>query len=340
MTPAPVSVPDEIGRRLVSLACRAPSVHNTQPWAWRLRPDGADLYADHQRRLSVADPVGRELTISCGAALHHFQVAARAMGWAATVRRLPDAMAPALLAQVRLSPAVPPRRAAGELAALRDRCTDRRRFTSWPVPDDRLAGLADAAREQGVGAIALTDATDRFRVDLLVSRALQLQARDPALADEQQTWLERHRGYGVPVTSVPDRASSAESHRSRFGLGTLEDEGRDVEGSDGLIALCAGTDSREAWLRAGEGLSALWLRAVRTGLSVVPLSQVLEVDETRAALRYDVFGGLAVPMLLVRVGWQAIRRSQLVPTPRRPLDSVLLPAERPTTVGTKGPTNE
>ena len=113
-----------------------------------------------------------------------------------------------------------------------------------------------------------------------------------------------------------------------------------MEGSDGLIALCADTDSREAWLRAGEGLSALWLRAVRTGLSVVPLSQVLEVDETRAALRYDVFGGLAVPMLLVRVGWQAISRSQLVPTPRRPLDSVLLPAERPTTVGTKGPTNE
>ena len=200
MTPAIVRVPDEIGRRLVSLACRAPSVHNTQPWAWRLRSDGADLYADHQRRLSVADPAGRELTISCGAALHHFQVAARAMGWAPTVRRLPDAMAPALLAQVRLSPAVPPRRAAGELAALRERCTDRRRFTSWPVPDDRLAGLADAAREQGIGAVALTDATDRFRVDLLVSRALQLQARHPALADEQQTWLERHRGYGIPVS--------------------------------------------------------------------------------------------------------------------------------------------
>ena len=84
MTPAIVSVPaTDRSPAGVELACRAPSVHNTQPWAWRLRPDGVDLYADHQRRLSVADPVGRELTISCGAALHHFQVAARAMGWAA-----------------------------------------------------------------------------------------------------------------------------------------------------------------------------------------------------------------------------------------------------------------
>jgi len=325
MTPAIVSVPDQIGRRLVSLACRAPSVHNTQPWAWRLRPDGVDLYADHQRRLSVADPVGRELTISCGAALHHVQVAARAMGWSAAVRRLPDAMAPALLAQVRLSPAVPPRDAAGDLAALRDRYTDRRRFTSWPVPDERLQGLAAAARGHGVGAVALTDVTARFRVELLISRALQLQARHLALADEQQTWLERHRGYGIPVASVPDRASADESRRSRFGLGTLEDDGRDVEGRDGLVVLCAEEDSREAWLRAGEGLSALWLRAVRTGLSVVPLSQALEVDETRAALRYDVFGGLAVPMLLVRVGWQAIGRSQLPRTPRRPVSDVFRP---------------
>ena len=100
-------------------------------------------------------------------------------------------------------------------------------------------GLAAAAREQGVGAVALTDVTERFRVELLVSRALQLQARDPALADEQQPWLDRRRGDGVPVASVPDRAAADESHRSRFGIGTLEDDGRDVEGSDGLVVLCA-----------------------------------------------------------------------------------------------------
>jgi hypothetical protein len=105
----------------------------------------------------------------------------------------------------------------------------------------------------------------------------------------------------------------------------VEDDGRDVVGSDGLVVLYTEDDSPEAWLRAGEGLSALWLDAVRTGLSVVPLSHVLEVDETRAALRHAVLGGLAVPLLLVRVGWQAISRSQLVSTTRRPLDQVLLP---------------
>ncbi len=78
----------------------------------------------------------------------------------------------------------------------------------------------------------------------------------------------------------------------------------------------------------------------RDGLSVVPLSQVVEVAETRAALRHQVFGGLVEPLLLLRVGWQAISRSHLVATPRRSLDQVLLPStarHAPPNVGTNGP---
>ena len=59
------------------------------------------------------------------------------------------------------------------------------------------------------------------------------------------------------------------------------------------------------------------------GLSVVPLSQVIEVEETRAALQLEVLGGLARPHILVRVGWQEISRSQLPRTPRRPVDEIL-----------------
>jgi hypothetical protein len=117
---------------------------------------------------------------------------------------------------------------------------------------------------------------------------------------------------------VPDKLPN------RFDEGHLSDERQEVETSDGVIVLCGDDDSRASWLRAGESLSALWLSAVRDGLSVVPLSQVVEVAETREDLQHRVLGDLAVPLLLVRVGWQPIGRSQLEPTPRRPLDDVLL----------------
>ena len=41
------------------------------------------------------------------------------------------------------------------------------------------------------------------------------------------------------------------------------------------------------------------------------------------AMQHDVLGGLAHPLLLVRIGWQEISRSQLPRTSRRPVADVL-----------------
>jgi hypothetical protein len=78
----------------LALAVRAPSVHNSQPWRWRLRPHGVDLYTDAIRRLPRTDPEGRDQVISCGAALHHLLVALADAGRGARVRRLPTRPAP------------------------------------------------------------------------------------------------------------------------------------------------------------------------------------------------------------------------------------------------------
>jgi nitroreductase len=313
-----------MARRLVSLAVRAPSVHNSQPWAWRIGPDSIELYADQSRRLDAADPTGRDLVISCGTALHHLQVAARASGLLPQVDRLPDAADPEMLARVRFSTAPISPTASADLRAIQERCTDRRRFTSWAVPDERLNALVRVVDDDGGHAVAVTDVTDRFRVDLLVARAHRLQERDAEIVEEVRQWTDRNAYDGLPSDHLPGRPVVPDKLPSRFDEGLLPDTGQDVEISDGVILLYDADDSRASWLRAGESLSALWLSAVRDGLSVVPLSQVIEVPETRDALQHQVLGDLAVPLLLARVGWLPISRSQLAPTPRRPLDDVLL----------------
>ena len=74
----------------LEVACRAPSVHNTQPWRWVIAPHSLHLFADSARRLPVIDASGRELIISCGATLHHVRSAFRALGWRADAHRLPN----------------------------------------------------------------------------------------------------------------------------------------------------------------------------------------------------------------------------------------------------------
>lgn len=320
-----VRLPVQMARRLVSLAVRAPSVHNSQPWAWRIGPDSIDLYADQSRRLDAADPSGRNLLISCGAALHHLRVAARASGLLPEVDLLPDVADPDLLARIRFTSAPLPTTASADLRAIQERRTDRRRFTSWPVPSGRLNALVRAVEDDGGSAVAVTEVTDRFRVDLLVARAHRLQERDAEIVEEARHWTDHNAYDGLPSDHLPSRPVVPDKLPSRFDEGLLLDDGHEVEINDGVVLLCGDDDSRASWIRAGESLSALWLSAVRDGLSVVPLSQVIEVSETRNALQHQVLGDLAVPLLLARIGWLPISRSQLAPTPRRPLDDVLLP---------------
>lgn len=312
----------------MALASRAPSVHNTQPWAWRiLGGSQLELLADHGRQLHVADPDGRNLTISCGAALHHLLAAGAALGLETDWALEPDPRQPDLLARVRLAGGVPAADSSEVLSALENRCTDRRRFTSWPVPDERLAHLAEVASGWGAHVVPLTDVTVRFRTELLVSRAMSAQRHDEALSAEQQFWVDRSHEDGVPNANaspppsvrgpeLPNRFGDAEDSTSRRSV---------IESADGLLAICTAHDGVESWMIAGMALSALWLRATGAGLSIVPLSQVIEVPETREGLRHDVFGDLARPQILIRVGWQEISRTSLPRTPRRPLDEILVP---------------
>jgi len=308
----------QVATRMVELACLAPSIHNTQPWAWRLSGAEAWLYADLDRQLQVEDPTGRNLVISCGAALDHFTLAARALGWSAEVARIPESDDPTLLAHLSLRRDPRPD-TVGVLDAMRNRCTDRRRFTSWPVPPERLETLCEEARDRDAAAMPVLDLATRFRIEQTVRQALEV--RDPMATAEQGRWAGRVGHDGLPLQVLPVEAPG-QARTSRFDRGLLVDTRPEVESSDGLIVLGGEADDRLSWLRTGEALSALWIRSTRTGLSVVPLTQPLEVPATRVELQTLLHGTLE-PHLLVRVGWQAIGRSELPSTPRRPVDEVL-----------------
>jgi hypothetical protein len=58
----------ENARYLIATAGRAPSVHNSQPWQFLVTPQAVELWSDPRRKLRT-DPIGREMMISCGAAL-------------------------------------------------------------------------------------------------------------------------------------------------------------------------------------------------------------------------------------------------------------------------------
>jgi hypothetical protein len=96
--PRAVPVPADQVNLLIGTAARAPSVHNTQPWRFRVGEFAIDLFADLDRKLR-ADPLGREMLISCGAALFGLRLAVRSLGYLPVVELLPDPAKLQLLAR-------------------------------------------------------------------------------------------------------------------------------------------------------------------------------------------------------------------------------------------------
>jgi nitroreductase len=319
-------------RGAVARALRAPSEHNTQPWHWVLGDDHLDLHVDRSRRLHFTDVRGHGVLLACGCALHHLRVALASAGWASEVRHQPETDGRPL-ARVRIRPAgrdvdATARRHA---AAIDTRRTDRRRFTARSVPPDVLEALDDAARPYG-GVLHLAFGTHRALVAEAMREAAGRQREQEGYAAELQQWTHRYAGArdGIPASARLDGPppSYHDLVLRWFPRGSLRQPrgGGDHEDASVLAILTAVDEGPVSVLRAGEALSAVLLEAAARGLGTTPITQVLEVPETRERVRHLVVGAHRPPVCVLRLGWPDPLGPPLPPTPRRPLDQVLTEA--------------
>jgi hypothetical protein len=318
---------------VVALARRAPSFHNTQPWLWRDDGDHLDLVSDESRRLPYSDPDGRSLVVSCGAALHHLQVAAAGLGWAADVTRVPDPADPRLLARVRMRPRVASPDESRLLHCLTVRHTDRRPFAPQRPGDDLLDGLVAAGERCGTTVERFDAGPRRERLRQLALQADRLQRQDTSAAAELAAWTSFRRGEGVPASSVSDRTAVGAGFPNRFRPGA-GDSGREA-GDEGdvptswetgpvVLLVATSSDDRLCWLRAGETLSAMWLEATRQGLSLLPVNQCIEVTSTREQVTQQVLGNRLCAQVLAMVGQHPSGAAALPRTRRRPVEDVMV----------------
>ncbi len=325
--PGPALTREQVAR-VLEVAVRAPSVHNTQPWLFEVDGDTIRVRADRQRQLTAQDPLGRELVLSCGGAAAHAQLAVRGLGLSCDLDLAASPDDPDHVATLTVSapsPATPLE--VRLLEAVRLRHTDRTAFAPTPVPAALVAELADAARQDGAYLVAEQQPDRVLMLQVLVARADQSQRSDAVLREEQATWVRPgpHPDEGLPAGALPDHGSVRGSSLSL----------RDFEPQDGppvaqldpptaehplLLLLSTDGDSPEDWARAGAALARVLLTATAAGLVANPQTQVLELPGLRARLVTEL-GLMGRPQMLLRVGYPAGAGSPT--TGRRPVADVL-----------------
>lgn len=312
----------ETVRAVLTLATQAPSVHNSQPWHWRVGPHSMHLYADPSRHLPRTDPDRRDMLVSCGAALHHCTVALAALGWQAKVHRFPNPADHDHLASIEVAP-----QSAGELdvtlaAAIARRRTDRRNYSSWPVPGGDIALMGARAARAGV---MLRQIDLLPQLNAIIARSVWKHAADTDYLTELNAWSGRYGSVaGVPARNTPAADPHAAIPARVFAGPALKQPAQTSPTQDNAVMLALGTETDDdmARLRAGEATSLVLLSATAMGLATCPVTEPLEVAETRDAVRADVFGTSGHPQMLLRVGWAAVNADPLPATPRRPLPEV------------------
>jgi len=304
----------------------APSVHNTQPWRWRLDRSSLELIADRSRQLRVLDPTGRQLLISCGCALFNARVSLAAAGVEPRVIRLPDPADQDLLARIEFGapggPVEEGLRTLNPVVELRQ--TNRRRFADDEVPPEVLERLAAAAAAEDSELIVINSAEHRLATAVLSQQADREENADPAYRAELRAWTsdDPRRRDGVPASAVPhvDAGAGDDIPIRDFdtrGTGWLPTATRSSM-HQCLLLLAVTEDSEPAWLRAGEALQRLWLEATRHGYAISLFTQVIEVPGTREELR-STLGIKSHPVVLLRVG----RAPATASSHRRRIEDVL-----------------
>ncbi|MCX7932155.1 MAG: hypothetical protein N2588_06360 [Rhodovarius sp.] len=315
---------------LCAWAVLAPSSHNSQPWLFRARGRQLELLADRRRALPVVDPAGRELVISCGAALGVMLIAARALGQGLEVAPLPDPAEPDLLARLSLGAALPPPADAAQiLAAIKARRTTRRPFPAEALPMDAIFAADDAALAAGATLRWLITPRDRYLAAELIAEADRIQMADPAFRAELAHWVRsRHApsrdGMSGEAVGVPDILSALGALAIRsfdLGAGQAARDQALAEGSPALAVLTTPGDAAADWLAAGRALAEVLITLQRAGLTASYLNQPIEVPGLRPRLA-AMLGSEEAPQLLLRVG----RGPALPPTARRPVAEVLVHA--------------
>lgn len=317
----------------LEVAVRAPSIHNTQPWGWELRPDGLVLRADRTRQLAVADPDGHSMLLSCGAALHLTELGLRAQGLSIETTILPDPTDPDVLALFRSigAPAAEEDVLAQADAALQRR-SDRRPFALHSIPDELVEQLQGAANDRAVHVHVPTRADERIDLAVAVSWADRVERDDEAYQAEMNHWLRDPDVHalidGVPVESIPHVPDENPRHVDvplrdfEVGVtGKLLIE-RDADEKPLIAVFLTDSDGARDHLAAGMSMMRFMIAAELAQLSTCPLSQAVDFAEFRTRVR-RAMGWVGAPQMMLRVGYPNAPTGDLPRTPRRTPSSVL-----------------
>jgi hypothetical protein len=318
-------------RFLLQWGVLAPSRNNSQPWIFEIEGDELRVYADSSRALPVADPDGRQLLMSCGAALVNLRLAAAHFGHATSAELIPGARRDGLLARIRLEERSASTPEAEELfRAIAKRRTNRLPLDGREPPDGLVTALLREARREGV-ALRPVEPHQRRVVADLIAEGDDAAWSSGRFRAELAGWIRSNRsprrdglpGYALGMSDAAALIHPLLVRLQNAGRAEAERDRRRALGTRALLVLSTRRDGKAEWIQAGVALQRVLLRATAAGLFASYFVQPIESSKLRPKLAHAI-GDSGAPQVMFRLGYGLEPRA----TPRRRVEDVLRRMDR------------
>ena len=293
-------------QQLATLASRAPSGHNTQPWLFDQEGDTFIIRPDFSKALPVVDPDHRELYISLGCAAENLCLT---FGQQLTIDngQLTIHFSPNAKPIVNCPLSI--------VNSITSRQMNRRLYNRHPITAKSLSALTAVRPEANTNFYLWENGSEPFeRLKGFIRKGNEIQMNDPAFLAELKSWIRYNKrqaeatrdGLSYAVFGAPNLPACL----SKAIMGSMlkssvqnRSDMKKLASASHVALFTTQHNTIEEWIRLGQTLQRFLLAATQEGIATAFLNQPCEVRSLAEEIRETFPIHREFPTLLLRLGY-------------------------------------
>lgn len=325
---------DEKIKFLLRYAILAPSTHNSQPWLFKIKNNGCEIYNNQEIKIIEADPLGRDLYVSFGCLLENLIIAAEYFGIFKETRYSGDGQ-DNLIAEIVFKnldlpspPASRDKTPSRLLTAIKKRINSRGLFENKEVAAEFVQRINGLNSFPGLELYFVSEKSKIKKLAELTAQGLMAAYQNPKFRQEMSGWM--HSSFSKKRDGLPGYSLRMPALISlifpflvrRFNMGKRVGKLNYLSASSApLIAVIgARENSRKNWLDTGRLVERIMLEAQTAGLKTSIFVAAIEIGELYKEVQ-KVLASDLIPQLLICVGYMNFEQK---PSPRHPAESKII----------------